>query len=165
MRYKYSFEGICSSVCLFIVLLIIFLQVLSRIFPVMSFVWTEELSRWVWIWVVCIGWGEVDRTNQHLSMDFIVKKLPLSVQKYRSVFLDILCVLVTIELIYIGIKQVIKSWHSMSVTLPFGRAFIYLALLVGLLFSLLRVIIRIVVRYRSSNEGKFSQEREEGDVI
>ena len=33
--------------------------------------WTEELIRWLWVWMACLGLSEAERYQQHLRMDMV----------------------------------------------------------------------------------------------
>lgn len=144
MQYsKKSIEGILSSAMLFIVVLIVLLQVFARIIPGISIIWTEELSRWMWVWVVCIGWGEVEKDNQHLQMNFFESKIPYTLKHIIMLILDILYILVLVELCFITYRQVANTVHSMAVTLPFNRFVLYFSLLIGVVCVLIRVCLKI----------------------
>ena len=158
MQEKRSIEGIISSILLMLVLFIVLIQIFLRLVPMFNFVWTEELSRWTWTWVVCMGWGEVERSNQHLKMDLLQNKLSLRSRCFINIVLDSIYVLVAINLLFIGVKQVLKTLHASSVTLPFNFYILYLVLPLGILCVIVRVITRIMNNIRKLKKLNYTED-------
>jgi len=61
-------------------------QVLSRYFLKGSYSFTEELARFLLIWLSVLGAAYLNARREHLSMDFIYDKLSKRKQFYLSVF-------------------------------------------------------------------------------
>lgn len=68
---RYSPEGVLSTLLLIVLSLVIFLQIAGRLGVFPGQVWTEELIRWLWVWMACLGFSEAERYQQHLRMDMI----------------------------------------------------------------------------------------------
>jgi len=67
------FESLETGVCvflLFLMSLVVILQVFSRYIFNYSFVWAEELVRYLMIWMVMIGAALVQSRNDHIRIDF-----------------------------------------------------------------------------------------------
>jgi C4-dicarboxylate transporter DctQ subunit len=66
-------EGLQSKICIFFLVLmsvIVVIQVFSRYLFNYSFVWAEELVRYLMIWMVMIGAALVQSKNDHIRIDF-----------------------------------------------------------------------------------------------
>ena len=73
---RYAFEGILAAVFLVALFLVVLLQILGRTGIVPGPIWTEELARWLWVWMALIGIGAVERNRAHLRMGFLIELLP-----------------------------------------------------------------------------------------
>ncbi len=68
-----SFEKMETNVCIFLLVImtvVVVLQVFSRYLFNYSFVWAEELVRYLMIWTVMIGAARVQSKNDHIRIDF-----------------------------------------------------------------------------------------------
>lgn len=68
------FETLQLLLTLMLMLLIIpvFLQVLSRFVPIIPrYIWTEEIARFAFIWVIMLGAMVAVRENTHFKVDFL----------------------------------------------------------------------------------------------
>lgn len=126
--FKQSVEGRVSAALLCGLCLIIFLQILGRfgLFP--GQVWTEELTRWMWVWMALIGCAAAETHRQHLRMEILTSFLPRKVQTVMSRLQDLLATLIALYLCWQGYKGVIRTWSNESVTLPVSDAVLYAAL-------------------------------------
>ena len=145
---KTSPEGWISTGLLLGVFVVILLQIFSRHLPIPIPIWTEELSRWLWVWLVFVGMAEVERSDSHLKMDLFAGKIAFVPRVLLFMALDILCILVFIELIQIGYKGAMRNLHATAVTLPVTMIFFYAAYPVAGIFIVLRIAQRLVKRAR-----------------
>jgi len=73
-RFFHFIEKIEIGVCIFFLFwmtLIVILQVFSRYLFNYSFVWAEELVRYLMIWMVMIGAALVQSVNDHIRIDYL----------------------------------------------------------------------------------------------
>ena len=73
-RFFHVIEKIEIGVCIFFLFwmtLIVILQVCSRYLFNYSFVWAEELVRYLMIWMVMIGAALVQSVNDHIRIDYL----------------------------------------------------------------------------------------------
>ena len=65
-------EKIIDTVCvilMFTLFIVILLQILFRYFFNMPLKWTEELARYVFVWVSMIGWTYGTRYDTHIQVN------------------------------------------------------------------------------------------------
>lgn len=80
------FMMICVVCC-------VLLQVVGRYIPfIKPFTWTEEIARWLLVWLTFLGASHVAKTSSYTRVDFFVNKLSPKARKYVGVF-DKLCML------------------------------------------------------------------------
>jgi TRAP-type C4-dicarboxylate transport system permease small subunit len=145
-------EGIIAS-ALFVALLgVIMLQVVGRIGVMRGPVWTEELSRWIWVWMAIIGLGAVERNNAHLRMGIIVEALPNLLRKGLYTLIDLAWLGLTMHLTLIGYRSVLRTWNNTAVSLPLTDAVLYASYPVAALFIIWRILQRLVRRSQGKGE-------------
>lgn len=80
--------------------LTVLLQVVSRYLPVRTPPWTEELARYLMIYMAFIGASHGIRHWNNISVDYFLLKLP---DKPRKIAIGIMQILVLGFMIYIGV--------------------------------------------------------------
>jgi len=146
-------EGWTAAGLLFGVFLVILLQIVSRYLPLPIPIWTEELSRWLWVWMVFVGIAEAERMDAHLKVSFLAEALPRLPKTLVYLLIDVLSLVVFAELIRIGYKGALRSADATSVTLPVTMIFFYAAYPVAGVFIVMRVLQRLVRRLRGLANG------------
>jgi TRAP-type transport system small permease protein len=149
----YSPEGIAAALIFIVLIAVLLVQVLGRTPLLRGPVWTEELARWLWVWMAFIGIGEAERTNSQLRMDLLAGFLGGKARLWLFMAIDVAYLAIVSHLVWIGWNTVIRTWSNASVTLPVPDGMLYLAALVGLLLVLLRIVLRIVGIGRRDGEG------------
>lgn len=141
--FKHNVEGRISTVLLCALCLIIFLQILGRfgVFP--GQVWTEELTRWLWVWMALIGVATAEAHRQHLKMEIFTAMLPSRLQATMNRVQDWLALAVALYLLWQGYKGVLRTWSNESVTLPVSDAVLYAALPVSMAWWAYRLVQRL----------------------
>jgi TRAP-type transport system small permease protein len=148
-RRKYSPEGIVATVVLIAMVATVFLQVIGRAGLSHPPIWTEELSRWLFVWMIFLGLPEVERTGAHLQVDLLPNMLPAKARKVLFTLIDLAMLAVFSELVWIGYKTVVRTMRATSVTMPTTDAVLYAAFPVAGVFVIFRVVQRMVRRWRS----------------
>jgi TRAP-type C4-dicarboxylate transport system permease small subunit len=144
----YGPEGIVAALLFIGVVTTMLLQIIGRIGVFDPPIWTEELSRWLWVWMVCFGMAEVERRNEHLAVDFLVTRLPALPRKAVLLVTDLVYLAVMGGLIWIGTIGVIRALPSQSVTMPTSDAVLYASFPVAAVFIALRILLRLIERIR-----------------
>lgn len=143
---KYSFEGVVASILFLVLISVVLLQVFGRVGIFTGPVWTEELARWIWVWMAFIAIGEVERTDSQLRMSIFSDLLPGDLKKYIYIFVDTVYLGITCHLCWIGFKTVKRTWYNESVTLPLSDAFLYASYFVASVFIIWRIVNRLRVK-------------------
>ena len=146
-RRLYSPEGIAATLIFCGLIIVLLIQILGRTPLFKGPVWTEELARWLWVWMAFIGIGEVERTNSQLRMDLFGPLLGRLGRKMLFTLIDLVYLGVVLHLVWIGYFTFLRTWRNESVTLPFPDGAMYLAALVGLALVVWRVSARLVTMF------------------
>ena len=150
---KYFEESII--VVLFSAMVIItFTQVLSRFIFHLSLGWSEEISRYLFVWIVYISAAMGAKHRRHIRVEIIDTLLPRSISKWFGVLSDILWIAFSLFVAFYGYELVIMiSGHgqlSPAVQIPMGL--VYMVIPFGFVLIAFRVLQGIVGRFRGDDE-------------
>ncbi len=139
------------AVILFIVIfIVVLLQVFMRYFLGSPLVWSEELARYLFIWVSFLGWVFATRSGTHIRIGAFTDALPAQLRKVIGAFNFVLIVVFALVLTYYGQIMVRKNLDVPTITLFFSYAAVYAAVP----FSTLLIIFYAVVRLLSGDVDK-----------
>jgi C4-dicarboxylate transporter, DctQ subunit len=146
-RILESIERIVIALGLLTLTIVVVGTVISRYFFNYSPDWSDELPRFIVIWVTFIGMSYCVRKGEHVVIDMLFNKLQGKIKKYFSMIILLLCFLTYIYLTYIGYFMTVKIFETkqMSVTLGIPMGYVYLAVPVGCLLTaknFLHIIIK-----------------------
>lgn len=110
--------------------------------------WSEEVTRYVSVWVVFLGAGLGIRYSIHLSVDLVVATLPRTLQRLFLTIAYLLMMIFQGVLVYYGTKLAISNYAQQSAALRLPMAYAYAAIPVGGLIMFcetLRLLVREVM--------------------
>ncbi len=67
-----------------LMIIVVMIQVVVRYIPSMTVSWTEELTRFIFVWAICIGSGAAMISEDFVSVDLITGILP---KRVRAAFI------------------------------------------------------------------------------
>lgn len=132
-------------------------QVVSRYVVGRPFTWSEELARYIFVWMTFLGMAVGVKQGSHVALDILVKKLKGVSQKTLMIINNALLLVFSISLSVSGIKLVQLGMLQKSPTLQIPMQFVYIVIPIsGILMTyfILGHMIRILT-------GKASIEKEE----
>ncbi|MFA6507396.1 MAG: TRAP transporter small permease [Treponemataceae bacterium] len=139
------------AVAMFIIIFaVVLLQVFMRYFLGSPLVWSEELARYLFVWVSLIGWVFATRSGTHIRIGAFTDNLPVSVRKVIGFFNFALVIIFALVLIFFGFQMVLKNGDVPTVTLFFTYAVVYAAVP----FSLSLIVFYSVLRLMAGMEDK-----------
>jgi len=119
----------------------VFLQVIFRYVVNNPLNWSEELSRYVFIWACMLGASIGIRRKAHYGLDAIFKLIPVRKQKLVEVFLYALIGVFLLVLIYFGIKLNQEIYLQTAPGLEISMSLPYSAIPAGALLMLLHILL------------------------
>ncbi len=118
-------------------------QVLSRYLFVVPAAWTEELARFLLIWIGMLGAAYAYRQGSHLGIDLLAKKLSESGEQWLHSSVHSVCLLFAASVLVVGGGSLVSmTWelkqYSAAMALPI--AYVYAVIPAsGVLISLFAV--------------------------
>jgi TRAP-type C4-dicarboxylate transport system permease small subunit len=131
-----------TSVVLFaLMVLLSIVQVVCRYVLQISLSFTEELARFLFIWVTFLGTALALKKDQLVKMDLLVQQFPAVVQKAIRVLLFIVSLAAYWIMVYYGFVLLQKTLHQTSAALKIPMAYIYLVVpICGILMALFECV-------------------------
>ena len=126
----------------------VLLQVFMRFCLNMPLIWSEELARYLFMWVSLIGWVFAVRSGGHIRVSIIADNLPVPVRKILNAINFLFTIIFAVILCYYGFIMLQKNLDVPTVTLFFSYALVYAAVP----FSSVLIIFYSIVRLIMSKE-------------
>ena len=135
-------EGFCFAAMLGLTI-IVALQVISRMVKV-SLPWTEELARFLIVWLTFLGCSLAIYRKGHLAVNFLVDMMPPSLKKAVGIFTRlIMLAFFTLVLVY-GVKLSSTSMKNLSTSLHWPMGAVYAVLPFSALLSDYYILLDIL---------------------
>lgn len=90
---------------------ILFIQVIMRYVFNNSLSWSEELARYLFIWLVFIGVSYGAKEMKHLKIDVCINLFPKKARPYVIILADIIVLIFAGIVIYAAYTTVVKYYH------------------------------------------------------
>lgn len=117
--------------CIFGFVVFAFLQVLSRFAFNFSIAWTEEVCRYLFVWMVFLGAGVGVLQRKHIAVDIVPNLLPKGARRYYDVFLDLLIIVFCYLLIRYGAVFASKAMQQRSPAMQIPLGYVYYGIIAG----------------------------------
>ena len=139
-----KFEEMVLVSSLVINVIIVFMQVIMRYFFNTSLTWSEELSRYIFIWQVWLGSSIAFVDNQHIRVDLIfsIFKSEKS-QRVLHLINNIIWFSFNVFLFYVGVKllESMSARNALSSGMRLPLVYVYAALPVSSFILTIRVLL------------------------
>ncbi|HIV74023.1 MAG TPA: TRAP transporter small permease [Candidatus Pseudogracilibacillus intestinigallinarum] len=129
-----------TSSFLVIMVAIIFMQIVSRVLIQSSFPWTEELARFLMIWVTFLGAAFSFQHGAHIGISMLTDKLPNKLNSIVQLCIGILCTALFLVLLVKGIELVGKSGNQTSPAMSIPMNYVYLIIPISAVLLIMNVI-------------------------
>ena len=135
---------------------ITFIQVVARRAFNSSLSWSEELARYIFIWLIYIGISYGCKLRKHIKIDAALYLFPKKIRPYVIILGDILFFAFAIYIIYTGfnysISQIQYGMRSPALKIPLQ--YIYISTVVGFGLAAIRQVQTIIYRIKCIKNGE-----------
>ena len=135
---------------------LIFVQVIARYVFGSSLSWSEELARYIFIWLIYIGISYGCKLRKHIKIEAALKLFPKKVRPYVTILGDILFFAFCLYIIFTGYRYCGTTAdlgkYSPALKIPFQ--YVYLSIPVGFTLAAVRQIQCIVYRIKCIKNGE-----------
>lgn len=153
-----------SAIIIFsIIFIVVLLQIVFRYFLNSPLVWTEELSRYLFIWISFLGWVFATRNGSHIRISALIDALPQLVRRALTLINAIMVIFLAVIMTWQGIIMTARSTSVPTTTLFFSFALVYAAVPISSVFIILYTVLQLL-GIGKINEDE-SQDKTKGAAI
>lgn len=155
----YFFATIVTALCLSIMAILVFVNVVLRYVFNSGITWSSELSTFMFIWLVFLGAVLAYKDNAHLGVDVIVKRLPKKLKFIVFIIAELITMYI-LWLLFVGsIKMTAVSMQTRSPALHLPMGYIYgigLVLSVGIGIMQVSRFIKTIIDVSKGRDPRFN---------
>jgi TRAP-type C4-dicarboxylate transport system permease small subunit len=136
---------------MFLMSIIIFIQVIMRYAFQNSLVWSEELSRYMFVWLIYFAVSYTARHEKHIRIDAAINMYPKKLRPYIEILSEIIVLAfsVFVAVTAITVYQKIAWSGQLSPAMRIPMQFVYAAPLLGFIVTAIRQIQCILRRIKA----------------
>lgn len=139
-----------------VLVLAILIQIFSRITMMHPFSWTEELSRFSFLWFCFLGSAYTLRMKLHLGIDYFYRKFSVKYKVYVDFFIQSTVIFFGYLLVHYGIVMISLTTFQKSPILRLPMASMYAVLPVTGFFFIIFSLYQVLLLIRNYDEEKHS---------
>lgn len=137
---------ICSLLFVFVIVLVsvTFLQVLCRFVFRVPIVWSEEVVRMSFVWLIFLGSAVAVKEGTHLTLDMLVSSFNKKGQYIMRMVVLVITLIAAGIMLYAGFNYVVRNIGKTAVTMPIPSNFVYVSAPVSALLMLFFTVEQLV---------------------
>ena len=119
---------------------VIFLQVIMRYVFSNSLSWSEELGKFLFVWITWLGISLGERKGEHIKITMLTDRLPFRVAQAVNILSEIVVIVICAVTFYYGISLVFSQMGTHYAGIKISVSWGYLAVVIGCGLMILRSI-------------------------
>ncbi len=149
-----KFENLINSVLLCTVLIVITAQIVMRYVFNRPLLWSEELSRYMYVWIAWAGCAFCVGTRSHICVPVIFDRFSARWKMILSVVGNLVVLAAMCYLIPVSVQYAVGQKAFKASTLPISRIWLYIALPSGFLLSAIQLVLDTLIMIDENVEHK-----------
>ncbi|CDZ75346.1 Hypothetical protein ING2D1G_1207 [Peptoniphilus sp. ING2-D1G] len=140
-------ERALVAIGLFAMMIIISYAVFNRFVLKNPLAWNEELTRYIFIWVIILGTNIGIEENAHVGIEFFRNLFPENITKFIEKFAIFGCFVFCVYMVMSGIQLTFAQSNQLSASLGMSMAYVYVAIPVGFALmgiTYLEILIKMI---------------------
>ena len=117
-----------AALLMFSLFMIVFIQVVFRYVIQTSLPWTEEMARYLFVWLIFVTTSLCVKKQVHLGIDFLTIRFPGWVQRHLYILSLFLSLVFSIFVVLEGYDLLSRSGNQISPMLHIPMSFIYIVI-------------------------------------
>jgi TRAP-type C4-dicarboxylate transport system permease small subunit len=152
MRRLQSLLEWSAGLLLFVLLVVGFLQVVSRYTGLIFIPWTEEVARLLFVWVVWVGAAAGLIRGGHIRFEFVVDRLPARIRSVTEVAVHAGVGIFLLVMIRYGYLVAQSQAASTFLTFDLSVKYTYMSAVVGSALMFVGLVSGIWTRLRTATD-------------
>lgn len=124
--------------------LVLFIQIVMRYVFNHPLIWSEEMARYLFIWMAFIGVGYGIKYDLHIKMEAFLTIFPKKVQQVIIILTEVVAIIFMGIVLLPSIQFAIHTGHVPSSAMGIKMYWVYSAFPVGLILGMLRMSISVI---------------------
>lgn len=139
---------VVSVVILVLVTIVVIYSVLLRYAFKSPLAWSEEVARYMFIWMVFLGMSVAERTGDHFRIEVFIEMVPAKIRIFIEIILNILIFYALFILFREGVNYYEQGKTGLSTILEMPLNYIYVALPLAMVLTVLNRIetVRVTMK-------------------
>lgn len=130
-----------------------FLQVLRRYIFGAAFVWVEEISTFLLVWITFVGTAKAMALGVHTRIGVLLNHMTPKTQKWFQTILDIIVFCFFGFVGYFSIDTVKIGFLVKMAGFKVAKGWYYIALPIGCILTMVILVCNIIERFKSTKGG------------
>lgn len=124
---NFLFACLCRvcGILMFAMMVIIFSQVVARYVFHHSLTWSEELGRYIFVWISFLGMAAAFRNGSHVALDLLLKSLRGVPRKALELANGVLVIIFSSAVLFSGLKLFFLGMRQKSSALKIPMHWVY----------------------------------------
>lgn len=132
-----------------IIVLVSFLQVLTRYLFDYPLIWVDEFSKYLFVWLIFVGVALGARRKAHFATDFALVLLPPAFRRGFLILAQMISIVFLAMCLWYIPKVMVIAHTSISSTVGIPLSWVYAGMLVGFFLAFLAEIANLFIMLKS----------------
>ena len=154
-RFNFYLDKLLYWVCaglMFMMAALIFAQVVARYAFHNSITWSEELGRFIFVYMSFIGMAVAIRQRKHVALDLLLRKVNPRFRQIISVINNLLLIVLAIAIFWSGYKMVGMTMRQITPAMKLSMGHVYIVIPVSGLLMLYYVGLQMIKDMKSGGK-------------
>lgn len=142
-----NLELALASTCIILIAVFIFAQIIMRNVFKTGLSWSDEASRYLFVWCGALGIPYATKKNTHLRMDIIPNLIP-KLTNPLEILSDISLLLISIVFMKPGaeLMGVLAKTNQLSAALRIPMSYMYFSMYFAFILTIIRLLQKYIVK-------------------
>lgn len=154
-RVQSAFDKLLERLCI-LLLVVMFISTLTQVFTryvlAASPTWTEEFSRWTFVWMIFLGMAVAVRQDAHIKIDMFLLMMPRRMREGFELVINALVVTTCLAMVTTGWEYASRTTYY-TTALEWDLKYEYIAMPIGAAISLYYLAIQSLSKWSSRAAG------------
>jgi len=134
-----------NGTLLIVMFLATFYQVLARNVFFTTAMWTEELAKILFVYIVFLGSATLMENEEHIRISILSDRLPAWLARWQRLFVQLVLVAFGVFFVWSAWTNVLNSWEFYAPSMPWFRlSYLYLGLMISGILTLYYLLLNMV---------------------
>lgn len=135
-----------------LMVVVTFMQIIYRFVLLKPIPWSEELARYLFVWITFLGSGVAVKNKGHVGVELVIDRLPKKLRKISLIIAFIVCVVFCILMVTNGVTMVQRTMNQRSAAMSMPMSYAYIAIPIGFILMAMNFLVHIFQLMRGEEE-------------